>query len=257
MASARKMSGYFVKKQAARAPPPAKLRGNKKHQALLRREIAETDLCNSCSLSAASPLGSEVRPFSISLTDDAVRPMSEPICAKVIPFPRRSEMRDAHDVMSGSLRHPVDFSQRPPVTVFRDNLGMPKPVSLPKDLNTIGARVRAWREHRNLSRKDLAKRAGYSYTGLSDLELERSNGSGKLHLIAAVLRLNPHYLETGKGEPEAEFPQDPPPPADDFALAGTTRARLKRLNKIERAYIESKVLEALAEIESERRSKTG
>ena len=172
-------------------------------------------------------------------------------------MPRRSETRDAHVLMGRSLRQAVDFSQRLPVTAVRDNLSMPKPPDMPKNLDTIGSRVRWWREKREITRTALSKKVGYKGGGLSDLELGRSGASEKLHLIAAELRLNPHYLETGDGEPEAGFPQDPPPPPDEWPFPAVSRVRLKKLNKIERGYLETELLKALADIESERRNKTG
>ena len=125
---------------------------------------------------------------------------------------------------------------------------------MPKDLDTIGKRVRWWRQLKNISRGSLAKRVGYSYSGLADLENDLSFASEKLHLIAAVLKLNPHYLEMGTGEPEATFPQEPPPPAEEWPFPAVPRSRIKKLNKIERSFLETRLLEALQEIEAERRA---
>jgi len=235
----------------------------KNDQARLRLlKSDDFDLCSSYSRIAGAPLGSPVRPCSMSLTAEGERPTSSPISDRVIPARRRSsEMKDAkgYVCMRPSLRCTVDDSQRLPVTALRDNPGMPRPPEMPKDLDTIGKRVRWWREKkRQMSRAKLAKAVGYkSVSGLSDLELGESNASEKLHLIAAVLGLNPHYLETGNGEPEAAFPQDPPPSPDEWPFPAVPRARLRKLSKIERNYAETKLLEALAEIESERRNRTG
>lgn len=129
---------------------------------------------------------------------------------------------------------------------------------MPKDLHTIGQRVRWWRERRKVSRAKLARLVGYkSVSGLSDLELGESNASEKLHLIAAHLGLNPHYIQTGEGEPESAFPQEPPPAGDEWPFPAVPKSRLRRLTKIERSYAETKLLEALAEIESERRNRAG
>lgn len=229
-----------------------------KGQARLRLVKSDDfDLCSSCNLIAASPFGSVVRPHSMSLMADGDSPTKEPIAASVKPVPRRSETRDAHEVMGSSLRPAVVSSQRLPVTEFRDNLGMPIPPDMPKNLTTVGRRVRWWREHRKRSRKWLAKQVGYSYSGLADLENDESGASEKLHLIAAELKLNPHYLQSGSGEPEAEFPQEAPPPPDEWPFPAVPRARLRKLNRIERGYLETEILKALADIESERRNKTG
>lgn len=233
-----------------------------KSQARLRLVKSDDfDLCSSYNRNAASPFGSAVRPHSISLTAEGDRPTSEPMAANVMPVDRRSATRDdqvASVVISQSLRSTVARGQRLAVTAFRDNSVMPRPPELPKDLNTIGKRVRWWREFRKMSRATLAKRAGYkSVSGLSDLELGESHASEKLHLIAAILGLNAHYIETGDGEPESAFPQEPPPLADDWPLPAIPRTRLRKLTKIERSYVETRILEALAEIESERRNRTG
>lgn len=232
--------------------------GKRTDQARLRLVKSDDfDLCSSCNLTAAPPLGSLVRPVSISLMADGERPTSSPIAASVNPVVRRSETSDAHEVMRPSLRPAVDRSQRLPVTEFRDNSGMPKPPDMPREPATRGARVLYWRKKRGISRKNLAKEVGYSIGALSDLESGRSKSSEKLHLIAAALTLNPHYLDSGLGEPESAFPQEPPPPQnDDFPFPGL-RSRLKRLNKIERGYLETEIHKTLDEIESERRNKTG
>lgn len=161
-------------------------------------------------------------------------------------------MREDHVDMPPSLRVPVDISQRQHVTAFRKNTGMPRPKNMPDSLTTKGARVRWWRTHRGFDRHELAKAASMSYSGLADLENNRQNGSRKLHLIAAKLRLNPHYLETGKGEPEAEYSQEPPNELH-WPFETITPARFDRLSMIERRYAEDRLLEVLGEIEVERR----
>jgi transcriptional regulator with XRE-family HTH domain len=129
---------------------------------------------------------------------------------------------------------------------------MPRPPGLPK-FDSLGPRIRWWREHRKFKRLEFAKLIGMSYSGLADLENDRSQESKKLHLIAAKLRLNPYYLETDKGEPEAEFAQEPPTEPQDWPFPAVAQSKLSKLNNIERSYAETKLLEALAEIEAERR----
>lgn len=232
-------------------------------QARLRLVKSEDfDLCSSWSLNAASPLGSPVRPCSMSLTAEGDRPTTWPIAARVIPMPRRSETRDDHVIAAAvicpSLRHAVDFSQRLPVTVIRNNYGMPRPPDMPDNLNTVGKRVSWWRKRRKISRTTLAKKVGYKSTsGLSDLELGESKGSERLHLIAAELGLRAHYLEYGTGEPEADSPQEAPPHPEEWLFPTISPSRLRKLNKIERGYLETEMLKVLADIDTARRSKTG
>lgn len=220
----------------------------------------DLDLCSSYSRTAGEPLGSSVRPCSISLIADGERPTLSPISPNVMPAKARSsEMKVANGYvcMHPSLRPAVDSSQRLTVTDVRNNPDMPRPPEMPKNLDTLGKRVRWWREHRKIARGAMAKKVKYSYSGLADLENDASTASEKLHLIAAALGLNPHYLETGDGEPEASHPQEPPPPPDEWPFPAVPRARLKKMNKIERSYLETKLLEAIADIEAERRNRTG
>lgn len=154
--------------------------------------------------------------------------------------------------MPPTLRDSVPTSQRLPVAAFRENGSMPRPPNMPADLDSVGKRVRWWRDHRKMDRKELAKSARMAVTTLADLENGYQDGSRKLHLIAAALRLNAHYLETGKGEPEAEYAQEAPPEAS-WPFENVPRSKLDRLNLIERRYLEDRVLDALSDIETERR----
>lgn len=234
------------------------------NQARLRLVKSEDfDLCSSCNLTAASPLGSEVRPVSMSLTEEGVSPTSVPISANVIPLLRRSVMRDAQVIMPPNIRHTVSLSQRLPVTEFRENNDMPKPPGMPGKGSTLGKRVRFWREfrrrqgHEGFTQVAFAKQVGYSPSGLSDLENDRSEQSERSHVMAAKLGLNPHYMDTGEGEPEANFPQDPPPPAEEPLFPSIPRSKFKRYNRIELSYIETAVIKAMNDIETERRNKSG
>jgi transcriptional regulator with XRE-family HTH domain len=66
-------------------------------------------------------------------------------------------------------------------------------------METIGDRVRRLREAKGIERKDLARDAGMSYSGLSDLESGKAKNTTKLHRLATLLDVNVNYLETGKG----------------------------------------------------------
>lgn len=123
---------------------------------------------------------------------------------------------------------------------------------MPHDLDSVGKRVKWWREHRKLTRRELAKSARMAVTTLADLENGYQDGSRKLHLIAAALHLNPHYLETGKGEPESEYAQEAPPESS-WPFENVPRSKLEKLNLIERRYLEDRLLDALSDIEAERR----
>lgn len=215
--------------------------------------LEQRDSCKDTNFSAAPPLGSDVRLHSMSLTEEAVSPMRSPISASVNPVARRSDTRDAQVVMSPSvLRHAVESTQRPTVTEVRENVVMPRPPGLPK-FDTLGPRIRWWRVHRRFKRAEFAKLVGMSYSGLADLENDRSQESKKLHLIAAKLKLNAYYLETDKGEPEMEFAQEPPAEPHEWPFESIPPSKLAKLNTIERSYMETRMHEALAVIEAERR----
>lgn len=236
-------------------------RTKRKDQARLVRLIKSDnfDLCSSYNSTAGMPLGSTVRPHSMSLTEEAESPMRSPISASVIPpFSRRSEMRDAQVceavvVMHPSLRQAVGLRQRPPVTELRDNLTMARPADLPK-FKTLGPRLKYWREKRDLSRRDLGKKVGLKYSTIADIENEHSRATKSLHRIAAVLGLNSHYLETDEGDPEANPEALPPQPNETWPLPGIERKRIADLNRIERKYVESAIKDALAEIDEDRKT---
>lgn len=82
-------------------------------------------------------------------------------------------------------------------------------------METIGDRVRRIRDSKGIARKDLARSAGMSYTGLSDLESGKAKSTTKLHRLAAELGVSTAYLETGKGStspaPEATAPSGSQP----------------------------------------------
>ncbi len=218
-------------------------------------EEEHRERCSESNLSAASPRGDSVRPCSISLTEEAANPTRSPMSASVnLAMDRKSVMRDAHVVMTPSVRKTESRCQRKADSVLRNNGNMPRPKDMPSNLLTVGKRVRWWREHRSfLDQRQFAKEVGVAPSTLSDLENDRQSGSRKLHLIAAKLGLNPHYLETGKGEPEAEHAQEAPAAHPEWPFEAISLDKLNRLNPIERSYAETKLLEALTVIEAERR----
>lgn len=71
-------------------------------------------------------------------------------------------------------------------------------------MGTVGARIRFEREAQGVSREDLAKAAGIGVSTLSDLELDRSKSTTKLHRIAERLGVRTEWLETGKSPKQAD-----------------------------------------------------
>lgn len=90
-----------------------------------------------------------------------------------------------------NLRYSVITCQRHPVTEFRY-----------KGLMPIGDRVRQRRHQLGMSVADLSKATGIAPTTLYDLERGDQSSSTKLHRLAAALRCNVVWLDTGKGPPE-------------------------------------------------------
>lgn len=207
-------------------------------------------LCNSCKASAASPLGSWLRPVSISLTEDGARPTFEPISAKVIPFLRRSDMRDAQAVIAGEHTARRNSSQRLPVTDFRQTTAMTRPPDLPK-FHLMGERVQWWRERRKMDRHQLAKAVGQKYSTISDLELGITKQSKKTDVLARVLRLNAHYLRTDEGDPEVGAA--PISDGVSWPFDAVRHAEIQDLSKIERGYLETEMQKVLNDIIKERR----
>lgn len=206
-----------------------------------------SDLWSSCNRMAASPLGSIVQPCCKSLTDEGESPTLAPISAKVIPFRRRSFMRVDHVDIAPKSTAARYGSQRLSAMAFAHNGFMARPAELPK-LDTIGARVRWWREHRKISRHDLAKRTKQSYSTLADLENERSNNSERLDLIAMELGLSPSYLRTDKGDPEASAVLLEP----SVQWPAGIGSQLSDLDEIELAYFEAQAKQTLLVIQNAR-----
>lgn len=84
----------------------------------------------------------------------------------------------------------VPFAIRPhAITDFRLNGSM----------KTIGSRVRAVREEKGITRKQLAAEVGIAPSTLSGLELGEQERTTALHRIAESLGVNVRWLETGAG----------------------------------------------------------
>jgi transcriptional regulator with XRE-family HTH domain len=171
-------------------------------------------VCSFQSSTAASPDGAFWRPLAMSDTVEGAAPIAAAISATVIPFSpaRRSAMRDCHVIMCQSLRDPVTLAQRHVVTGFRETRGM-SPESeqdWPKQGSHIGERIKYWRNKRGLSRKQLGAACGAAASTIGDLENQLQHSSTKTAQLAAALQINPHYLETGDGDPLRQIQQVPP-----------------------------------------------
>lgn len=77
-------------------------------------------------------------------------------------------------------------------------------------MNGRGERIKAERKRLNWRQEDLARRAKVSRGIIGDLERGRNHGTTKILDVAKALKVNPIWLETGKGPrepvPESNVP---------------------------------------------------
>lgn len=97
---------------------------------------------------------------------------------------------------------------------------------------------------------ELAKKAHLAPTTLYDLERGDSDSTTKLHLIAAALQINVHWLETGRGEPESDVASTSGE-GDGWPFK-FDRSRYDDLEPQQRAIIESAVLAMVDQMEAPR-----
>lgn len=71
-----------------------------------------------------------------------------------------------------------------------------------EELNTLSERLKHARKTKGLSQAELGKAAGVSQSAIAAIESERNKGSTHIATLAAILDVNPMWLETGKGEKE-------------------------------------------------------
>lgn len=96
----------------------------------------------------------------------------------------------------------------------------------------------------------LAERVGLRPSTIYDLERGDSKSTKKLHVIAAVLRVNVHYLEAGKGTPEdMTAPELPIQSGWPFKF---DRSRFDNLSMKDRGAIEAAVLAFVEQLEKSR-----
>lgn len=131
--------------------------------------------------------------------------------------------------------------QRHSVTEIRSNV----PV-------TIGDRVKEWRVKRKMTVEHLAEKVGLRPSTIYDLERGDSKSTKRLHVIAAVLRVNVHHLETGKGAPEEMAEPDYHAQQGDGWPFKFDRSRFDMLSAKDRRAIEAAVLGFVEQLEKSR-----
>jgi len=70
--------------------------------------------------------------------------------------------------------------------------------------DTLATRLKRLRQDAELTQAQLAKMTGVSQVAISQIERGLTSGRGRTVALAAALRVNPTWLEAGKG------PRDPP-----------------------------------------------
>lgn len=75
------------------------------------------------------------------------------------------------------------------------------------ELNTLSERLKHARTTKGLSQAELGKAVGVSQSAIAAIESERNKGSTHIATLAAILEVNPMWLETGKGEKETALYQ--------------------------------------------------
>jgi len=128
----------------------------------------------------------------------------------------------------------------PTLTAWRSKLARMKNQN--SEPVTIGGRVKKWRLARGMTIKEMSVATGLAPTTLYDFERARQSTTTKLHLFAVALRLNVHYLQTGKGNPE-DIHAQPVLDPDSFTWPFETfdRASILRLPDYQREAIEAAV----------------
>lgn len=111
---------------------------------------------------------------------------------------------------------------------------------------TIGDRIRKRRRALGITVKTLASKSGLAPSTIYDIENGGSHSTTKLHKIANELRLNVHYLESGKGDPETGEGSEPPPDGWPFKF---DRFKYDRLPVRDRQAIEALVLTYISHCE--------
>lgn len=153
-----------------------------------------------------------MRPCLMSLTVCGDFPMALPISVRDQPRASSALINSAQVVsMAGTLWDAIGQSQRDAITLSRNNR-----------LMTLGDRIKQARKLRNMSRPQLAEASGVKYPTLAGIENNDQPSSTQLPELAAALRVNVLWLQTGKGPRDAEgvVDQDAAPvPAFAHALA--------------------------------------
>jgi transcriptional regulator with XRE-family HTH domain len=71
-------------------------------------------------------------------------------------------------------------------------------------MDTLGKRIKAERKRAGLSQTQLATAVGVKQQSISHLERDKAEDTKLILPIATVLKVNPYWLETGKGPKEAK-----------------------------------------------------
>lgn len=116
--------------------------------------------------------------------------------------------------------------------------------------NTIGERVRHWREKRGMTVPELASKVGSKPSTIYGLEIGDQKKTTALHKLAKVLRVNVEYLELGKGRAESGQPiEDEATSGAGWPFDPSLKFRFDRLQNRDKQAIEKLVLTYISHCE--------
>ena len=133
-----------------------------------------------------------MRPDRISLTALPVTPLDSAMDSMVLPFAISPSMIDFQSIPKESTGY-CRRSQQHSVTDFCNH----------RIMDTVGKRVRRFRERKRITRPQLAELSGVGYSTIAELENGGMKSTTKLRQLADAMGANVVYLETGEGDPEA------------------------------------------------------
>lgn len=125
-----------------------------------------------------------------------------------------------------------------------------RPADLPS-FTVLGKRIKYWREQRKLSRGYVARKAGMAYSTLAGLEDGDQHTTTRITQLAAVLRVNPHYLSSDKGDPEDLSAPAPVESSADWPFS-FDRSQIDDLDPNELALADLRIQKLLEEIRGNR-----
>ncbi|MBX6381483.1 MAG: helix-turn-helix transcriptional regulator [Microbispora sp.] len=125
-----------------------------------------------------------------------------------------------------------------------------RPTDLPR-FDLLGDRIVYWRERRGMTRSQLARLAKVPYSTLAEIESNKQKSTTKITQLAGALRVNAHYLATGKGNPEDLTSGPAESDSSDWPFP-IDRSELMDLDEVELELVGLKLQKIVDEIRAKR-----